>query len=31
MADIGRTPEARSVDLQGEPITLAFKLYPGKE
>jgi glutathionylspermidine synthase len=28
MADIGRTPEGAFVDLQGEPIALAFKLYP---
>jgi glutathionylspermidine synthase len=28
MADIGKTPKGAFVDLQGEPIALAFKLYP---
>jgi glutathionylspermidine synthase len=28
MADIGRAPNGTFVDLQGEPIELAFKLYP---
>jgi glutathionylspermidine synthase len=28
VADIGRAPDGTFVDLQGEPIELAFKLYP---
>jgi glutathionylspermidine synthase len=28
MADIGKTPKGAFVDLQGQPIELAFKLYP---